>query len=172
MRWAQNSEAAGHASCCGMMLRKLLSSCVRWQRGRSWPHQDAKRLSNNERHPRPSEGSQRTLVKILASPQVPFDPSCRFEAWNVKETEFLNANPLITSKPVVYLLNLSEKNYIAKKSKFQKPVFEWVQVLNKMEKRPCSAAPQPSELCLLCRPRSLSALLTGSSVCQPHKHAR
>ena len=52
----------------------------------------------------------------------------RFADWNVKETEFLNQHPLITAKPVVYLLNLSEKNFISKKSKFQKPVFEWVQV--------------------------------------------
>lgn len=46
----------------------------------------------------------------------------------MKEVEFLNQTPLITSKPVVYLLNLSEKNYISKKSKWQKPVYEWVQV--------------------------------------------
>ena len=42
--------------------------------------------------------------------------------------EFLNSNPLITAKPVVYLLNLSEKNFISKKSKWQRPVYEWVQV--------------------------------------------
>ena len=52
----------------------------------------------------------------------------RFEDWNAKETEFLNETQLITSKPVVYLLNLSEKNYVAKKGKWLKPVFEWVQV--------------------------------------------
>ena len=54
--------------------------------------------------------------------------SCRFADWNMRETEFLNQHPLITAKPAVYLLNLSEKNFISKKSKFQKPVFEWVQV--------------------------------------------
>jgi obg-like ATPase 1 len=54
--------------------------------------------------------------------------SCRFEDWNAKEVEFLNSNPLITAKPVVYLLNLSEKNFISKKSKWQRPVYEWVQV--------------------------------------------
>jgi obg-like ATPase 1 len=53
---------------------------------------------------------------------------CRFEDWNAKEVEFLNSNPLITAKPVVYLLNLSEKNFISKKSKWQRPVYEWVQV--------------------------------------------
>ncbi len=56
----------------------------------------------------------------------------RFEDWNSKETEFLNETQLITSKPVVYLLNLSEKNYVAKKGKWLKPVFEWVQVRDAM----------------------------------------
>ena len=60
---------------------------------------------------------------------------CRFEDWNAKETEFLNETQLITSKPVVYLLNLSEKNYVAKKGKWLKPVFEWVQVRRRFTRR-------------------------------------
>ena len=59
----------------------------------------------------------------------------RFEDWNAKETEFLNETQLITSKPVVYLLNLSEKNYVAKKGKWLKPVFEWVQVRRRFTRR-------------------------------------
>lgn len=51
----------------------------------------------------------------------------RFNDWNMKEVDFLNTNPLITAKPVTYLLNLSEKNYISRKSKWQKPVYDWVQ---------------------------------------------
>lgn len=52
----------------------------------------------------------------------------RFETWNAKETEFLNETQLITAKPVVYLINLSEKNYCSKKGKWLKPVYEWIQV--------------------------------------------
>lgn len=63
--------------------------------------------------------------KVLAVLQSGKD--VRFEDWNVKEVEFLNSNPLITAKPVVYLLNLSEKSFISKKSKWQRPVYEWVQ---------------------------------------------
>ncbi len=85
----------------------------------------------------------------------------RFEDWNAKETEFLNETQLITSKPVVYLLNLSEKNYVAKKGKWLKPVFEWVQVrcpycapaampwwvtFVGMLKTTCSTAPAPLSL--------------------------
>ena len=43
---------------------------------------------------------------------------CRHGDWNNKDVDFLNANQLITSKPVVYLVNLTEKAYASKKSKW------------------------------------------------------
>ena len=43
---------------------------------------------------------------------------CRFGDWNVKEVDFLNRVQLISSKPAVYLVNLPEKAYIKKKSKW------------------------------------------------------
>ena len=49
------------------------------------------------------------------------DAACcpgRHGDWNNKDVDFLNANPLITSKPVVYLVNLTEKAYATKKSKW------------------------------------------------------
>ena len=42
----------------------------------------------------------------------------RFGDWNVKETDWLNSNPCISGKPVVYLINLNEDKYIKKKSKW------------------------------------------------------
>lgn len=36
----------------------------------------------------------------------------------MKDVDFLNTIQLITSKPVVYLVNLPEKQYIKKKSKW------------------------------------------------------
>jgi obg-like ATPase 1 len=50
----------------------------------------------------------------------------RFGDWNNRETEWLNTNPLITSKPVVYLVNLNEDKFIKKKSKWLPKIFEWV----------------------------------------------
>ena len=43
---------------------------------------------------------------------------CRFGDWNMKETDWLNSNPCISGKPVVYLINLNEDKYIKKKSKW------------------------------------------------------
>lgn len=46
------------------------------------------------------------------------DLHCRFGDWSVKETDWLNSNPCISGKPVVYLINLNEDKFIKKKSKW------------------------------------------------------
>ncbi|KAK9813327.1 hypothetical protein WJX73_000148 [Symbiochloris irregularis] len=51
----------------------------------------------------------------------------RFGDWNNREVEFLNTNPLITSKPVVYLVNLTQKAFISKKAKWLPKIHAWVQ---------------------------------------------
>lgn len=51
----------------------------------------------------------------------------RFGDWTSRDIETLNDYQLITSKPVTYLINLSEKDYARKKNKFLKPIAEWVQ---------------------------------------------
>lgn len=50
----------------------------------------------------------------------------RFGDWTTREIEWLNEVQFITSKPVVYLVNLSEKDYIRKKNKWLPKIFEWV----------------------------------------------
>ncbi|XP_037551235.1 obg-like ATPase 1 [Nematolebias whitei] len=42
----------------------------------------------------------------------------RFYDWNDKEIEVLNKYLFLTSKPMIYLVNLSEKDYIRKKNKW------------------------------------------------------
>eukprot|EP00890_Picochlorum_soloecismus_P001784 jgi/Picsp_1/2606/NSC_00837-R1_gtp-binding protein len=51
----------------------------------------------------------------------------RFGDWNVKEIDWLNNMQFITSKPVVYLVNMSEKDYIRKKNKWLPKIHAWVQ---------------------------------------------
>mmetsp|Transcript_6750 Transcript_6750/g.18084 ORF Transcript_6750/g.18084 Transcript_6750/m.18084 type:complete len:392 (+) Transcript_6750:62-1237(+) len=51
----------------------------------------------------------------------------RFGDWSTKEIDVLNVFQLLTAKPVVYLVNLSKDNYLKKKGKWLKPLFEWVQ---------------------------------------------
>lgn len=50
----------------------------------------------------------------------------RFSDWNEKEIEVLNKYLFLTSKPVIYLINLSEKDYIRKKNKWLAGIKTWV----------------------------------------------
>jgi len=50
----------------------------------------------------------------------------RNEDWNTKEIEVLNEMRLLTSKPVTFLVNLSEKDFLRQSNKWLKPIFQWV----------------------------------------------
>jgi len=51
----------------------------------------------------------------------------RKQTWNGKEIEYLNQQGFLTAKPVVFLINLSEKDYKRKKNKWLMKVHEWIQ---------------------------------------------
>ncbi|CAG5130717.1 unnamed protein product [Candidula unifasciata] len=46
--------------------------------------------------------------------------------WDPREIEILNQHLFLTSKPVIYLVNLSEKDYIRKKNKWLLKIKEWI----------------------------------------------
>ncbi|XP_044755201.1 adenylate kinase 9 [Coccinella septempunctata] len=50
----------------------------------------------------------------------------RFADWDSKDIEILNKYLFLTSKPALYLINLSEKDYIKKKNKWLIKIKEWV----------------------------------------------
>ncbi|RUS33760.1 hypothetical protein BC938DRAFT_484070, partial [Jimgerdemannia flammicorona] len=50
--------------------------------------------------------------------------------WNNKEVEVINSLFLITAKPVIYLANVSEKDYIRKKNKWLPKIKAWVDANN------------------------------------------
>ncbi|RWS11817.1 GTP-binding protein-like protein, partial [Dinothrombium tinctorium] len=50
----------------------------------------------------------------------------RFQEWNAAEIEILNKHLFITAKPMIYLVNLSEKDFIRKKNKWLAKIKEWV----------------------------------------------
>uniref|UniRef100_A0A6U5ZAP8 Obg-like ATPase 1 n=1 Tax=Guillardia theta TaxID=55529 RepID=A0A6U5ZAP8_GUITH len=47
--------------------------------------------------------------------------------WTTKDIQFLNDWMLLTAKPALFLVNLSEEDYKRKKNKFLKPIHDWVQ---------------------------------------------
>lgn len=48
------------------------------------------------------------------------------QKWTAKEVESINSMFLLTAKPIIYLVNLSERDYIRKKNKFLAQIKEWV----------------------------------------------
>lgn len=51
----------------------------------------------------------------------------RKATWTTKEIDFLNTMGFLTAKPVVFLVNLSEKDYKRKKNKWLLKIHEWIQ---------------------------------------------
>ncbi|KAI9300700.1 GTP-binding protein YchF [Cunninghamella echinulata] len=50
----------------------------------------------------------------------------RHGTWSNKEIEVINSLHLITAKPVIYLVNISEKDYLRKKNKWLPKVKAWI----------------------------------------------
>ena len=46
--------------------------------------------------------------------------------WSAKDIEFLNGHNFITSKPVVYLVNISKEDYVKKKNKHLPKIQKWI----------------------------------------------
>ncbi|KAF6220782.1 hypothetical protein HO133_002462 [Letharia lupina] len=65
-----------------------------------------------------------TVEKILA--WLKDGKDVRKENWTPKEVEVINPLFLLSAKPVVYLVNLSEKDYIRQKNKHLPKIAEWV----------------------------------------------
>jgi len=55
----------------------------------------------------------------------------RQSSWNANEIEVLNQHLFLTSKPVIYLVNLSTKDYIRRKNKWLLKIKEWVDANDK-----------------------------------------
>jgi len=50
----------------------------------------------------------------------------RYGDWNAYDIEVLNKHLFITSKPVIYLVNMSEKDFLRKKNKWLPKLKEWI----------------------------------------------
>ncbi|KAL4813685.1 P-loop containing nucleoside triphosphate hydrolase protein [Aspergillus spinulosporus] len=65
-----------------------------------------------------------TTAKVLEFLQA--GKNIRHGDWTPKEVEVINPLFLLTAKPVVYLVNLSEKDYIRQKNKYIPKLMEWI----------------------------------------------
>eukprot|EP00246_Nothoceros_aenigmaticus_P010358 TRINITY_DN26817_c0_g1_i1.p1 TRINITY_DN26817_c0_g1~~TRINITY_DN26817_c0_g1_i1.p1 ORF type:complete len:416 (-),score=78.81 TRINITY_DN26817_c0_g1_i1:178-1356(-) len=77
--------------------------------------------SNDKQSKVELEVSQKALEWIKAGKDI------RFGDWKASEVEILNTLQLLSAKSVVYLVNLTEKDYQRKKNKWLAKIHTWVQ---------------------------------------------
>jgi obg-like ATPase 1 len=70
------------------------------------------------------KAEEATIEKVLAWLKEGKD--VRKGTWTPKEVEAINPLFLLSAKPVVYLVNLSERDYIRKKNKHLPKIVEWI----------------------------------------------
>ncbi|KAK3814298.1 MAG: GTP-binding protein YchF [Benniella sp.] len=78
---------------------------------------------------RAKQAEMATLEKLLDYVTVQ-KKDIRCGDWNNKEVEVINPLFLLTAKPVIYLVNLSETDYLRKKNKWLPKIHAWVQENN------------------------------------------
>jgi obg-like ATPase 1 len=66
------------------------------------------------------------LLKKASKLLIEDDKDIRTGDWTSIEIDILNKYQLLTAKPVVYLVNLSEKDYIRQKNKFLPALADWL----------------------------------------------
>jgi len=89
-----------------------------------------KRTAEATKTPQSKKKWEEDLVsfeKIMAYLQDGKDVRNGMDIWNNRDIDNLNELMLLTSKPVVFAVNLNIDDYRRKKNKFLKPIFEWVQ---------------------------------------------
>jgi obg-like ATPase 1 len=64
--------------------------------------------------------------KVLAWLESGKETRNGMDEWSLKDVDYLNERCLLSSKPVVYLVNLSPEDYARKKNKWLMKIAEWV----------------------------------------------
>lgn len=77
--------------------------------------------------------------KVLAHMEVE-RKDVRLGDWNAKEVEAINPLNLLTAKPIIYLVNMSEDDFLKQKNKWLVKIKEWVEKRAKDPVIPLSAA--------------------------------
>ncbi|KAG2153964.1 P-loop containing nucleoside triphosphate hydrolase protein [Suillus clintonianus] len=86
-------------------------------------------LGNNSLADKAKKEEIATIEKVLKTLTVD-GKDVRKGEWTNKEIEVVNSLTLLTAKPITYLVNLSEKDYIRKKNKWLAKIKGWIDTNN------------------------------------------
>jgi len=79
------------------------------------------KMAKQHKDKKPEAEFAERILKLLQDKK-----EVRFGDYKAQEIEFLNEWQLLTAKTVVYLVNLTPKEFIAKKNKFLGPIKKWI----------------------------------------------
>jgi obg-like ATPase 1 len=80
------------------------------------------KVIGREKHRRAELDAYKKVEELLKTQNRPV----RFGDWKLTEVEYVNNLQMLTAKPTVYLVNMSEEDYIKKKSKWLAKIKAWV----------------------------------------------
>ncbi|KAF9916976.1 hypothetical protein BX616_002267 [Lobosporangium transversale] len=88
------------------------------------------RLGSNNTAPERARQEQLAILEKVLKYVSEDKKDVRCGDWSNKEVEIINPLRLLTAKPVIYLVNLSEADYIRKKNKWLAKIHAWIQENN------------------------------------------
>lgn len=83
--------------------------------------------AEHKRNGKDKEAKENYLAFCKIKEWIEAGRELRFGDWSTREIEMINAAQYLTAKPVVFLVNLSEKAYCQKKNKHLVRLKEWIQ---------------------------------------------
>lgn len=78
-------------------------------------------------HKKKWEEEMESMNKILAYLEEGKAVRNGMDQWTNKDIDVLNELKLLTAKPVLFAVNMNQEDFVRKKNKFLKPIFDWVQ---------------------------------------------
>jgi obg-like ATPase 1 len=88
---------------------------------------DAQRAAQNPQMAKAHKTEMECVNKVIAWLEEGKEVRNGMDQWTTSDVDFLNSYQLLTAKPVIYLINLTKKDFQRKKNKWLVKIHEWVQ---------------------------------------------
>ena len=89
-------------------------------------NKDAQRAAQNPTMAKAHKAEMETINKVIAWLEEGKEVRNGMDQWTTSDVDFLNTYQLLTAKPVIYLINLTKKDFARKKNKWLVKIHEWV----------------------------------------------
>ena len=89
-------------------------------------NKDAQRAAQNPTMAKAHKAEMETINKVIAWLEEGKEVRNGMDQWTTSDVDFLNTYQLLTAKPVIYLINLTKKDFARKKNKWLPKLKVWL----------------------------------------------